>query len=525
MINGDLLTQALRRHFGYETFRPGQQEIISRLLQGKNVLGLLATGGGKSLTYQLPALLLPGVVVVVSPLISLMVDQVQQLRARRKIPAAYLNSTLDPADSRQIMRDIRSGACKLLYVSPEKLQQPIVQETLRSAGVSMVAVDEAHCISQWGHDFRTDYLRLPDVIEKLGGPPVLAVTATATTAVREEICRLLKIEPEDVVALPLNRANIAIDVIAAASEAERREQVMAAMDRLRGPGIVYCSTRQAVETLVAAYQLDGKKRVHAYHGGMNSMERMLVQTQFLRGELEVIVATNAFGMGIDKADIRYVIHYHFPASLEAYAQEIGRIGRDGAPGYAALYYVADDLHIHAHMLENEYPTAEEVARFLRLLNREGSLPAEVLTAAEIDADMARLLFFYAEQSGLLREVAVTREQYHYTLSDVPSDGEALQNHVQRVWQATEWSRRQKRQKLSDMLRWLEGSGCLRRELNRYFGEDDQSYSLACCSRCGLELSPYLEETHLARPPQRETIWNLREALAQLLPNRKGGKGP
>lgn len=214
MANGDLLTEALRRHFGYDAFRPGQREIISRLLQGKNVLGLLATGGGKSLTYQLPALLLPGVVVVVSPLISLMVDQVQQLRASRKIPAAYLNSTLDPADARQIMRDIGSGACKLLYVSPEKLQQSAVQETLRRAGVSLVAIDEAHCISQWGHDFRTDYLRLPDVIEKLGRPPVLAVTATATTAVREEICRLLKIEPEDVVALPLNRANIAIDVIA-----------------------------------------------------------------------------------------------------------------------------------------------------------------------------------------------------------------------------------------------------------------------------------------------------------------------
>jgi ATP-dependent DNA helicase RecQ len=523
VANGDLLTEALRRHFGYDSFRPGQREIISRLLQGKNVLGLLATGGGKSLTYQLPALLLPGVVVVVSPLISLMVDQVQQLRASRKIPAAYLNSTLDPADARQIMRDVGSGACKLLYVSPEKLQQPVVQETLRRAGVSLVAIDEAHCISQWGHDFRTDYLRLPDVIEKLGSPPVLAVTATATTAVREEICRLLKIEAGEVVALPLNRANIAIDVISTDSEAERRTQVMAAMDSLRGPGIVYCSTRQAVEALAAAYQLDGKKRVHAYHGGMNSMERMLVQTQFLRGELDVIVATNAFGMGIDKADIRYVIHYHFPASLEAYAQEIGRVGRDGAPGYAGLYYVAEDLHIHAHMLEKEYPTEEEVARFLRLLNGDGSLPAEVLAAAEIGEDMARLLFFYAEQSGLLKEVAVTREQYRYVLADASPDGEALK--VQRIWQATERSRRQKRQKLSDMLRWLEGSGCLRRELNRYFGEEDHTYSLACCSRCGLERAHYLEDSPAVPQSHRETIWNLREALARLLPNRKGGNGP
>jgi ATP-dependent DNA helicase RecQ len=188
--------EKLQKHFGHAAFRPGQFEVISRVLEGQSVLGLLATGGGKSVTYQLPALLLPGITVVVSPLISLMVDQVQQLRSRRKIPAAYLNSSLEPGEAREILNDIARGAYKLLYVSPEKLQQPFMQATLKRVGVSLVAIDEAHCISQWGHDFRTDYLRLPEVIGELGNPPVLAVTATATTAVRDEISRLFRIHQD-----------------------------------------------------------------------------------------------------------------------------------------------------------------------------------------------------------------------------------------------------------------------------------------------------------------------------------------
>ncbi|TGU87651.1 ATP-dependent DNA helicase RecQ, partial [Mesorhizobium sp. M00.F.Ca.ET.186.01.1.1] len=195
------------------------------------------------------------------------------------------------SEAREVLQKIASGQCKLLYISPEKLQQPYVQQALKRATVSLFAIDEAHCISAWGHDFRTDYLRLPDTVKQLGNPPVLAVTATATTAVRDEICSLFGIDRENVVVQTLNRANIAYDLAEVGGESERRQLTFDLIDRLAGPGIVYCSTRQAVEVLVAAYQLEGKRHVDGYHGGMNSMERMLIQTQFMAGELEVIIAT------------------------------------------------------------------------------------------------------------------------------------------------------------------------------------------------------------------------------------------
>lgn len=512
-----MLNEQLQKYFGHASFRPGQQEVISRIMEGRNVLGLLATGGGKSVTYQLPALLLPGITVVISPLISLMMDQVQQLRARKKIPATYLNSSLDPAESREILKEIGEGAYKIVYVSPEKLQQPYVQAMFRRAGVSLVAIDEAHCISQWGHDFRTDYQRLPDGIRQLGNPPVLAVTATATSAVREEIRDLLSIDAQDVVVQALNRANIALDVIPASGEGERRKQVMEMMDRLQGPGVVYCSTRQAVDVLVASYQLDGGKRVHGYHGGMNSMERMLIQSQFLNGELDVIVATNAFGMGIDKADIRYVIHYQLPASMEAYAQEIGRVGRDGQPGYAALFYVVDDVNIHNHMLEREYPTQAQVQQFCQLLSSQTPITNDILASIGMTEEMAHLLYFYAEQAGLLAGTATAGEGYPPVAPQAPSE---INEWEEQIWQGTQKRKRLKRQKLSEMVTYVvEGETCLRKSVNSYFGENEQGYTRHCCCRCGLDKNDYLGAVTVSVRKDQENSWNLRQALTMLLPKR------
>ncbi|WP_339167877.1 ATP-dependent DNA helicase RecQ [Brevibacillus sp. FSL L8-0520] len=514
---GDLL----KRHFGYSSFRPGQWEIIERILRGENVLGLMATGGGKSVTYQLPALYLPGTAVVVSPLISLMTDQVQQLRGKRKIPAAYINSTMEPAETRERLFEISRGAYKLIYVSPEKLQNSAVQKALVRAGVSMLAIDEAHCISQWGHDFRTDYLRLPQVVQSLGSPPVLAVTATATPGVKAEICDLFDIKQENVITQPLNRENIAIDVILAESEADRRQMVKKSIDELQGPGIVYCSTRQTVELLVAEYQLSGKKSVHGYHGGMSSMERMVVQTQFLRGELDAIIATNAFGMGIDKSDIRFVLHYHFPPSLEAYAQEIGRVGRDGKAGYAGLYYVPEDRLIHTHLQEKEYPTTEQALRFLQGLSQAGTKPISELAMHDIPEEMAALLFFYAELAGIVSGVAAGREEYRYELSDASQMGNLAEKASQMI-EAMEKPKWLKRQKLLEMLRWLEGNECYRMRLNRYFGELDHTSSAACCSHCGLDRSAYLDKSGSRTERTEKNAWNLRKALEKLLPNKKGG---
>lgn len=500
------LQAKLKAYFGHTSFRPGQEEVVSRLLQGKSVLGLLATGGGKSITYQLPALLLPGITVVVSPLISLMVDQVQQLRSQKRIPAAYLNSAQDPREARETLRELEQGVYKLLYISPERLQQPYVQSVLRRVGVSLFAVDEAHCISQWGHDFRTDYMRLPEVAKRLGNPPVLAVTATATAEVQEEICQLFAIQPENVVALPVNRDNIALDVIHAATEAERRMQVIELMNALAGPGIVYCSTRQAVEVLVASYQLEGRKRIHGYHGGMSSMERMLIQSQYVAGELDIIVATNAFGMGIDKADIRYVIHCQMPASLEAYAQEIGRVGRDGKPGYAALFAVWDDVQIHQHMIEREYPTREQLQQYCLLLAARTPLSPEHLAALGMTEEMADLLAFYAEKAGLLLPDGET--------AAVP-DHLSVADEIMRELQSR---KQRKEKKLADIVRFIqERNQCLRKRLNGYFGDGEHTFTSQCCSYCGLSREMYME-TSSSGQVDVEVPWDLRQALTRLLPN-------
>ncbi|EJL40962.1 ATP-dependent DNA helicase RecQ [Brevibacillus agri] len=494
----------LKEYFGYEAFRPGQAAIIKRVLGGQSVLGLMATGGGKSVTYQLPALLLPGITVVVSPLISLMVDQVQQLRTKRRIPAAYLNSTQDPAEAREVLQKIAAGACKLLYISPEKLQQPYVQQVLGRARVSLLAIDEAHCISAWGHDFRTDYLRLPDTLKQLGNPPVLAVTATATTAVRNEICSLFGIAQEHVVVQSLNRANIAFDLAEVNGESERRQLTFELMDRLEGPGIVYCSTRQAVDVLVAAYQLDGKRRVDGYHGGMNSIERMLIQTQFLAGELDVIIATNAFGMGIDKPDIRYVIHYQMPASLEAYSQEIGRVGRDGRPGYAMLLYAQEDIQIHQYMLDKEYPTPVQIQQFIQYYRGGAALDAQALAMIDMSEEMAAMLTFYTERALSRAQVSSTHE---------------IANPVHDIWQETEKRKAVKRKKLSEMVSYVLADSCLRKHLNQYFGEADHGYDRFCCSRCGLQRQAYEGQQPALMQPEAQNSWSLRQALDKLLPKK------
>ncbi|NGQ94613.1 ATP-dependent DNA helicase RecQ [Brevibacillus sp. SYP-B805] len=511
------LRKALSAYFGYASFRHGQEEIISRVMAGRNVLGVLATGGGKSVTYQLPSLLLPGLTVVVSPLISLMIDQVQRLRKERRIPAAYLNSTLDPTELKRLLAEIGRGDYKLLYISPEKLQQRPVQERLAARGVSLVAVDEAHCISQWGHDFRTDYLRLPDAIRRLGNPTVLAVTATATRSVREEICRLLAIEEADVIVQPVNRPNIAYDIKTMAAESEKREAVLQAVRELQGPGIVYCRTRQAVEQLAALCMETGGIRAHGYHAGMSALDRALVQEQFLAGELDVIVATNAFGMGIDKADIRYVLHYHFPATLEEYAQEVGRIGRDGLPGYACLYVIPEDASIHQHMLVREFPTAEEIERFVAVLaSGGGSVAAQEIAAfAGVEEELLDMLFFYAEDAGLITRVVKEKGLYRYLLHDAPAG-----NIAARMTERIERIRRNKWYKLQQMQAWLDQPACLRRGLHAYFAENGSyAYDRHCCAHCGLERADYLRKEPLPAASQPDA-WNLEQALSSLLPCRK-----
>lgn len=351
---------ALRKYFGLDGFRPGQERLIDDILCGRDCLGIMPTGGGKSLCYQLPALLLPGLTLVVSPLISLMKDQVEALR-EDGIPAAYLNSSLDTQERREVLAGLGRGGFRLLYIAPERLDSRAFSSLAQELEISLVAVDEAHCVSQWGQDFRPSYLAIEPFIASLPRRPVVAAfTATATPAVRDDILRLLRLREADVLVTGFDRPNLFLDVRRPADKfAELLRFLRSRPDK---SGIVYCATRSAVEQVCAKLREAGFPAVQ-YHAGLPDAERRRAQEDFQYDRAAVMVATNAFGMGIDKSNVSYVVHYNMPKSLEAYYQEAGRAGRDGSPADCLLLYSPSDIitarFLIEHSGENEELGADE----------------------------------------------------------------------------------------------------------------------------------------------------------------------
>lgn len=342
----------LKQYFGYDTFRGGQEEIIDALLAGRDVLAVMPTGAGKSVCYQVPALLLPGITLVVSPLVSLMRDQVTQL-VQMGVPAAYLNSSLTYRQYLLALDRAREGRYKIIYVAPERLDTEGFQSFVRSAQISMVAVDEAHCISQWGQDFRPAYLNIPDFVDRLPQRPVVgAFTATATSEVREDIQRLLELEAPLSITTGFDRDNLYLEVC---HPSVKRVELLARVRERPGEcGIVYCSTRKNVEEVCQFLQSSGISATR-YHAGLEPEERQQNQEDFLFDRVQVMVATNAFGMGIDKSDVRFVIHYNMPKDLESYYQEAGRAGRDGAPSSCILLYSGQDVRTNEFLITHSEP--------------------------------------------------------------------------------------------------------------------------------------------------------------------------
>ena len=355
----------LRARFGFDDFRPGQERAVACVLAGRDALVVLPTGGGKSICYQVPAMVLPGITVVVSPLISLMKDQVDALTARG-IPATFVNSTLSSAEVAERMARVARGDVKMLYLAPERFDFGSAAERLRNVGVSLLAIDEAHCISEWGHDFRPSYLRVAQVREKLGWPPVVALTATATEHVRIDIARQLRLENAETIITGFDRKNLRYHVVPTTSDAEKDSALIDILRKQDGVAIVYASTRRNVEKVAQVIER-ARIKVASYHAGLDDAHRHDVQNAFMNGDVRAIVATNAFGMGIDKSNVRVVVHHAMPGTLEAYYQEAGRAGRDGKQSEVFLLHSFPDRFTHEFFIKGAFPERVVVERLYQRL--------------------------------------------------------------------------------------------------------------------------------------------------------------
>ncbi|MEK3853311.1 RecQ family ATP-dependent DNA helicase [Cytobacillus sp. FSL H8-0458] len=493
------LEALLQSKFGYPAFRPGQKEIIESVLAGRNTVAMLPTGTGKSLCYQLPGYMIEGQVIIISPLLSLMQDQAEQLMMNGEKKVIAFNSFLSRTEKRQAL--INLNQYKFIFISPEMLYYESVLTQLKKLRIALFVVDEAHCISQWGYDFRPDYLKLGEVRQKIGNPVTLALTATATREVKADIKKSLGILDCSEFIFSVDRPNIALTVEKAENYRVKTERLVELAESLKGPGIIYFSSKKMAEQTADLLREKGAKRVMAYHGGMDNESRILVQQQFIHGQLELICATSAFGMGINKDNIRYVIHFHMPLQIESYLQEIGRAGRDGKQSIAIMLYAPGDEQLPLQIAENELPDRSQIDWISDWMEEN---PNAIMNISAYEEQIK-------QRSGL---TDIQWRIFYDFFERKNKSGLGFKRILQEMNGYCEDRIKFKRNSIEEVYRWIHKKNCRRENILSCFDEKKNTSVQFCCDICGLQIENFTRNTKSDN--QDKTFYDWKNHLEYLL---------
>lgn len=493
------LEEFLQKKFQFANFRPGQKEVISSVLAGVHTVAMLPTGTGKSLCYHFPGYLLEGQVIVVSPLLSLMQDQVEQLKIMGEKRVCAINSFLTPREKYAVLS--RLDRYKFIYVSPEMLHGERVLNSLKKLSPALFVVDEAHCISQWGYDFRPEYMKLGRIRKELGNPLTLTLTATATRPVIDDIICSLHLEEWQEYIYSVDRPNISLAVEIFNDGNEKLKRLFELTHFLRGPGIIYFSSKKMAEETAVALKDRGMDGVEAYHAGMDQESRVLIQQQFIKGQLQCICATSAFGMGINKDNVRYVIHFHMPLQPESYLQEIGRAGRDGDESIAILLYSPGDDALLDQLIQSEYPDKEQLDAFIQFLMQNPGAAADLRS--------------YGQE--ICQAAGLTETQWRVTGDFYESrDFPNLDRFIAEFTLFIDNRKQFKQEKLKQMKAYVYSKNCRRERLLEYFAEKGAIKNNRCCDLCGMTLEPFIGNNVPSNFHGKTTVFDWRSHLAAIL---------